>query len=318
MLAPGTLATWVTGNSQTEGWQKNFLLRVIDACRAVPEASVHVDLLVDEPIITSSLELVMQSVTIPLGETGGRLNSLESAARESISQAFNSAALTSRSASEAAARETSKAVEGARSKITQLWGADQLDHKEKVKDLEDKISSLTKEVKSLKTQIKNTSGDFKSVNAEKEAAVNSALAELQRRHDSANAALCLSVSQMATQLQLVLPQWGGGAREQSSAPGAAPAPEAAPKPPTFPNDLGDKDKVKKCLSKWAQYFDDHALRVTRTDLKRIMSLLGMVDAYKALLCPGHEVTKNIIIDLTIIKLETRVGGSRVSQKVTVV
>ena len=46
-----------------QGWQKNLLNRVIDACRAVPDASVPADVLIDEPIITSSLELVMHSVT---------------------------------------------------------------------------------------------------------------------------------------------------------------------------------------------------------------------------------------------------------------
>ena len=73
ILAPGALEAWVTENSQTEGWQKNFLpvLRVVDACRAVPEASVPADLLNDEPITTRSLELVMQSVTILLGEAVG-------------------------------------------------------------------------------------------------------------------------------------------------------------------------------------------------------------------------------------------------------
>ena len=91
MLAPGALAAWVTENSQTEleGWQKNFLLRVIDACRAVPAASVPADLLVDEPIITSSLELVMQSVTILLGEAVERLKSLGDRLLCSRVSAFN-------------------------------------------------------------------------------------------------------------------------------------------------------------------------------------------------------------------------------------
>ena len=55
-----------------------------------------------------------------------------------ISQACHSAALSS--ASDAAAREKGKAVEDARSKVTKLWGADQVAHKEKVKELEDKLS----------------------------------------------------------------------------------------------------------------------------------------------------------------------------------
>ena len=58
------------------------VLRVVDACRAVPDAFVPDDLLVDEPIITGSLELVMQSVTILLAEAVERLKSLESAAKD--------------------------------------------------------------------------------------------------------------------------------------------------------------------------------------------------------------------------------------------
>ena len=97
-----------------------------------------------------------------------------------------------------------------------------------MKELEDRLASLSKETQGLKTQIKNTSSDFKSVNAEKDAAVNSARAELQGRHDSENASLCVLVSQMANQLQVVLPKWGGGTREQTSAPEAVPVPEVAP------------------------------------------------------------------------------------------
>ena len=48
-----------------------------------------------------------------------------------------------------------------------------------------------------------------------------------------------------------------------------------------------KEKVQKCLSKWAEYFKDHALRVDRYDLKKIMSLPGMMEAHKALQCPGQ-------------------------------
>ena len=62
-------------------------------------------------------------------------------------------------------------MEDARSKIAQLGGADQLDHKEKVKEFKDKTTSLAKEVKGLKTRITNTSGDFKTIKA----AVNLAL-----------------------------------------------------------------------------------------------------------------------------------------------
>ena len=114
----------------------------------------------------------------------------------------NYAALAS--ASEAAAHETSKAVEDARTKVTKMWGADQLAHKGKVKELEDKLASQSKEIKCLKTQIANTSSDFKSVNTERDVAVNSARAELQSRHDSENAALCVLVNKMATHLQVVL------------------------------------------------------------------------------------------------------------------
>ena len=166
------------------------------------------DLLVGEPIIAGSLELMIQSVTILLGEAVARLKSLESAAEGSVSQACHSAALSS--ASDAAAREKGKAVEDARSEVTKSWGADQATHKEKVKELEDKLASQSKEIKGLKSQIATTSSDFKSVNAERDAAVNSARAELQGRHDSENATLCVLVSQMATHLQVVLPKWGGG------------------------------------------------------------------------------------------------------------
>ena len=58
------------------------LNRVIDACRAVPDASVPADLLIDEPIITSSLGLVMQSVTNLLVEAIGTLKSMDKAAQE--------------------------------------------------------------------------------------------------------------------------------------------------------------------------------------------------------------------------------------------
>ena len=94
---------------------------------------------------------------------------------------------------------------------------------------------------------------------------------------------------MATHLhwQVVLPKWGGGTREQTSAPEAVPVPEVAPEKHSPPNDLTDRDKVKKCLSKWTEYFTDHALRVTRTELKKFLSLVGMIDAYKALQCPGQ-------------------------------
>ena len=274
------------------GWQKNLLNRVIDACRAVPDASVPADLLIDEPIITSSLELVMQSVTNLLAEAIEKLKSAdqaaqEFAAKELTSEAAHSAALAS--ASTAAALETKHAAEDARSKVTKLWGADQLSHKEKVKKLENKVASQRDEIKGLKVQISNTSSDFKSVNTEKDVAVSSARAELQGRHDSENAALCLLVKQMADHLQVVLPKWSGGTRERTSAsaPGAVPAPEPAPEKPSFPNDLTDKAKVQRCLSKWAEYFTDHALKVERNDLKKIMSLVGMIEAYKVLQCPGQ-------------------------------
>ena len=109
------------------------------------------------------------------------------------------------SASSAAALETSKAVEDARSKVTKLWGADQLSHKEKVKELEDRLDYQSKQIKGLKIQISNTSSDFKSVNTEKAVAVNSARAELQERHDSENSTLCVFVKKMADHFQVVLP-----------------------------------------------------------------------------------------------------------------
>ena len=70
-------------------------------------------------------------------------------------------------------------MEDARVKVTKLWGADQLEHKEKVKEREDKLASLSKEMEGLKAHITNTSSDFKSVNTEKEVAVISARVELR-------------------------------------------------------------------------------------------------------------------------------------------
>ena len=126
---------------------------MIDACRAVPDASVPADLLIDEPIITSSLELVIQSVTNLLAEAIEKLKSADQAAQEFAakklaSEAAHSAALAS--ASTAAALETKHAVEDACSKVAKLWGADQLSHKEKVKELEDKVASQSREMKGLK------------------------------------------------------------------------------------------------------------------------------------------------------------------------
>ena len=145
-------------------------------------------------------------------------------------------------------------------------------------------------MKGLKSNITNTTSDFGAVNAERDVAVKSACAELQRRHDSENASLCTLVSQMANHLQVILPKWGGGARGQANGPEAVPVPEVGPEKPSFPNDLTDRDNVKKCLSKWTDYFTDHALKFTRTDLKKIMSLVGMIDAYKALQCQGQCLT----------------------------
>ena len=59
-------------------------------------------------------------------------------------------------------------------------------------------------------QISNTSSDFKSVNTEKDVAVNSARAELQERHDSENSALCVLVKKMADHLQVVRPNGAAG------------------------------------------------------------------------------------------------------------
>ena len=290
MLTPGALTEWVSkeSTSDPEGWQRNLTLRIIDACRAVPDASVPNDLLVGEPIITGSLELMMQSVVTLLGEAVKRLKSLESAAEGTVSLSYHSAALSS--ASDAAAREKGKAVEDECSRVKKLWLADQASLKEKVKELEAQITAQGNEVKGLKANISNTTSDFSAVNAERDAAVKSARAELQRRHDSENASLCTLVSQMANHLQVILPKWGGGTQGQASGPGAVPVPEAEPEKPSFPEDLTNRDNVKKCLSKWTTYFTDHALRVTRTDLKKIMSLLGMIEAYKALQCPGQCLT----------------------------
>jgi hypothetical protein len=192
-------------------------------------------------------------------------------------------------ASAAATFERKQAVEDARSKVANLWGSEQILHKEQVKELEARVASQATEIQTLKVQISNTSSDFKSVSTEKEVAVNSARAELQERHDSENAALCMLVKKMADHLQVSLPKWGGGTsgRGSASRPGAVPAPEPATGKPSFPNDLTVKEKVQKCLSKWAEYFKDHALRVDRYDLKKIMSLPGMMEAHKALQCPGQ-------------------------------
>ena len=293
ILAPGAIAAWVSKDSQADpqGWQKNLLNRVIDACRLVPEASVPADLLREEPIITSSLELVMKSVINLLAEAVEKLKSAdqtaqEFAAKERASEAAHSTALASASA--AAAREKMHAVEDARPAANTMWAAEKLSHATMTKELEDKVASQSSEISGLKVQISNTNSDFKSVCTEKEAAVSSARSELQRRHDSENAALCLLVKKMADHLQVVLPKWSGGARDRSSAsaPDAVPAPEPAPEKPSFPNDLTNKANVQKCLSKWTEYFTDHALKVDRNDLKKIMSLVGMMEAYKALQCPG--------------------------------
>ena len=148
----------------------------------------------------------MQSVMTLLGEAVTRLKSLESAAEGSVSLNCHSSALSS--ASDAAAREKGKAVEDECSRVTKLWGADQAAHKVKVKELEDKITSQSNEVKGLKSNITNTTSDFGAVNAERDVAVKSACAELQRRHDSENASLCTLVSQMANHLQVILLKWG--------------------------------------------------------------------------------------------------------------
>ena len=58
MLAPGAIFTWVQQHSNTEGWQQHLLTKVLEACRAVPNASVPADLLIGEPAMASSLELV--------------------------------------------------------------------------------------------------------------------------------------------------------------------------------------------------------------------------------------------------------------------
>ena len=128
ILAPGALGGWVSKDSQADpqGWQKNLLNRVIDACRAVPDASVPVELLIDEPVNISSLELVMQLVTNLLAEAIEKLKSMDKAAQEFAAKELASEASHSAVrafASTAAALEMSNAVEDARSKITKLWGA---------------------------------------------------------------------------------------------------------------------------------------------------------------------------------------------------
>lgn len=87
-----------------------------------------------------------------------------------------------------------------------------------------------------------------------------------------------------------------------------PVPETVPERPSFPNDIRDKDKAKKCLSKWAKYFTEHALHVTRTDLKKIMSILGMMDAYTVTMCPGQCLKCGGKISLTA--LPEPDGGTR--------
>ena len=154
-----------------------------------------------------------------------------------------------------------------------------------MKEFEDRLDYQSKQIKGLRVQISNTSSDFKSVNTEKYVAVSSARAELQERHDSENAAPCLLVKKMADHLQVVLPKWSGGTR--ASAPGAVSAPEPAPEKPSLPNDLTDQAKVEGCLSKCTEYSTDHALMVDRNDLKKIMFLVGMIEAYKILQCPGQ-------------------------------
>ena len=136
ILAPGALGAWASKDSQADpqGWQKNLLNRVIDACRVVPEASVPADLLREEPIITTSLELVMKSVITLLAEAVEKLKSTdkaaqESAAKELASEAAHSAALAS--ASTAADLDKMHAVEDARSVVNKMWGAEKLSHTKK-------------------------------------------------------------------------------------------------------------------------------------------------------------------------------------------
>ena len=50
-------------------------------------------------------------------------------------------------------------MEEAHTKVTKMWGADQLAHKEKVKELEDKLDYQSKQIKDLKIQIANTSSE---------------------------------------------------------------------------------------------------------------------------------------------------------------
>ena len=155
---------------------KNLLNRVIDACRAVPDAFVPADLLDSEPVITGSLELVMQSVVNLLAEAIEKLKSMEKAAHEAavkevVSKTAHSSALAS--ASTAADLEKRQAVEDARSKVANFWGSKQVLHKEEVKELEDKVASQATEIQALKVQISNTSSNFKSVSTEKEVAVKS-------------------------------------------------------------------------------------------------------------------------------------------------
>ena len=69
--------------------------------------------------------------------------------------------------------------------------------------LQNQINSLQSKLTAMGAEVtKHSSGDFATVNSEKETAVSSALAEQQRLHDSVNAILCQSVQTMANQLNL--------------------------------------------------------------------------------------------------------------------
>ena len=51
--------------------------------------------------------------------------------------------------------------------------------------------------------------------------------------------------------------------------------------------MAEKEKVKEWLSQWAAYFAEHPQFVTQVDLKRIMSVLGMIQAYTVTQCSGQ-------------------------------
>ena len=136
IVAPGAISAWVQLHNSTEEWQQLLLTKVLEACRAVPNASVPDDLLVGEPANTGSLELVTKSLIASIGEACSEIRSSQAAvaaAQTAANAAVTATAVTAqlrRSAgaaekaaldtSEAAAKEAERAAREAEAAVTKL------------------------------------------------------------------------------------------------------------------------------------------------------------------------------------------------------